>query len=46
MKLYHYFIIAIGISAVIVGGVDDSPGLQGIGAVIIIGTIYRLYRRR
>jgi hypothetical protein len=29
--------IAIGVAGVVVGGVDDSPGAQLIGVVLIVG---------
>jgi drug/metabolite transporter (DMT)-like permease len=28
---------ALGIAVVVLGGADDSPGLQGIGVVIVAG---------
>jgi len=31
--------IALGIAAVVYGEADDSPGLQLIGVVLIVGTI-------
>jgi drug/metabolite transporter (DMT)-like permease len=31
--------IAIGVAAVVAGGADDSPGLQLIGLVIILGAV-------
>ena len=31
--------IAIGVAGIVAGGVDDSPGLQLLGVVIIIGTV-------
>jgi hypothetical protein len=31
--------IAIGVAAIVAGGVDDSPGAQLIGVVIIIGAV-------
>lgn len=44
MSLIRYFQISTGIACIIVGGVDDSPGLQGIGVAVIAWTIYRLVR--
>jgi drug/metabolite transporter (DMT)-like permease len=41
--------IALGVAGVIFGGADDSPGLQLIGVVIVIGTVVlsvRALRRR
>jgi drug/metabolite transporter (DMT)-like permease len=40
--------IAIGVAGVVAGGADDSPGLQLIGVVIIIGAVVlgaRMVRR-
>jgi hypothetical protein len=40
--------IALGVVGVVAGGADDSPGLQLIGVVIIIGAIVlsvRMVRR-
>jgi hypothetical protein len=31
--------IAIGVAAIVAGGVDDSPGGQLIGVVIIVGAV-------
>jgi hypothetical protein len=31
--------IAIGVAAVVAGGADDSPGLQLLGVLLIIGAI-------
>ena len=31
--------IAIGVAGIVAGGVDDSPGLQLLGVVIIIGAV-------
>ncbi|MGD6980177.1 MULTISPECIES: hypothetical protein [Citricoccus] len=32
-------VVALGIAAVVLGGADDSPGLQGIGVVLIVSAI-------
>ncbi|MFD0200594.1 MULTISPECIES: hypothetical protein [Saccharothrix] len=32
-------VIALGIAAVVFGEADDSPGLQGIGALLVLGTL-------
>ena len=29
---------AIGVAAIVLGEADDSPGLQGLGVLLIIGT--------
>ena len=31
--------IAIGVAAVVLGEADDSPGLQGLGVLLIVGTV-------
>ena len=31
--------IAVGVAALVYGEGDDSPGLQGIGAVLVIGAL-------
>lgn len=32
-------VIALGIAALILGEADDSPGLQGIGVVLIVASV-------
>ncbi len=36
--------ILIGVSAIIFGGYDDSPGLQGIGLIICIASVFAAAR--
>ncbi|MET8231353.1 hypothetical protein ABZS77_11875 [Micromonospora sp. NPDC005298] len=31
--------VALGVVAVVYGGADDSPGLQLIGAVLVVGAV-------
>ncbi|WP_422738994.1 hypothetical protein ACN263_06970 [Micromonospora sp. WMMD729] len=31
--------VALGVAAVVYGGADDSPGLQLIGALLVVGAI-------
>jgi membrane protein implicated in regulation of membrane protease activity len=41
-------VVAIGVAAFVYGGADDSPGLQLIGAVLVIGSVVltlRAFRR-
>jgi hypothetical protein len=41
--------VVLGIAAVIAGGADDSPGLQLIGVVLVVGAVVwgvRTARRR
>lgn len=40
---------AIGVAAIVLGEADDSPGLQGLGVLLIVGTValgVRARRRR
>lgn len=37
--------VAVGVAAVIAGGADDSPGLQGLGLVVVIGSVALAVRR-
>jgi hypothetical protein len=30
---------AIGVAAIVFGGYDDSPGLQGLGGLVVIGAV-------
>lgn len=30
---------ALGVAAVVLGEADDSPGLQGLGVLIVVGTV-------
>ncbi|MBY6367044.1 hypothetical protein [Rhodococcoides corynebacterioides] len=38
--------IVVGVAAVIAGGADDSPGLQGLGLLLVLGTIAAAVRAR
>jgi hypothetical protein len=40
------FLILIGIIAIISGEADDSPGLQGLGLILIMSVLFFAYRRR
>ncbi len=31
-------VIALGIAAIVLGEADDSPGLQGLGGLLVLGT--------
>ncbi len=37
---------AVGVLAIISGEADDSPGLQGLGVLMILLTVYLLFRRK
>jgi hypothetical protein len=32
-------VAALGAAAFVLGGADDSPGLQGIGALLVLGAV-------
>jgi drug/metabolite transporter (DMT)-like permease len=32
-------LIAVGAAAVVAGGADDSPGLQGLGLLLVVGAV-------
>lgn len=36
-RLASLFVVALGATLFVLGGADDSPGLQGIGAVLVAG---------
>jgi len=38
-------LILVGIFAMVFGEFDDSPGLQGLGMILIIAVLYRDVRR-
>ncbi len=38
-------LVAIGALAMISGEADDSPGLQGLGLILILTEIFLAYRR-
>ncbi len=41
--------VALGVFALVFGEADDSPGLQGIGMVLLLAvffSIYKIVRRR
>lgn len=46
--LLTLLLVALGVTVVILGGADDSPGLQGIGLLLVLGTVawQELRRRR
>ncbi len=45
-KIIFLVSIFIGIFAVIFGEADDSPGLQGLGLILIILTLARTFKNR
>lgn len=36
--------VALGAAAVVAGEADDSPGLQGLGVLLVLGAVYLLVR--
>ncbi|TQM79658.1 hypothetical protein FHX81_1968 [Saccharothrix saharensis] len=38
------FLSVLGIMAVLLGGADDSPGLQGIGVLLVLAAIAYVVR--
>ena len=42
--LFTVLAVAVGAAAVIAGEADDSPGLQGLGALLAIGAVVLLVR--
>ena len=40
MKLFLAILAAaLGVAAVVFGGYDDSPGLQGLGVLVAVGAV-------
>lgn len=37
--LAAFLLAVVGAAAVVFGGYDDSPGLQGIGVLLVIGAV-------
>ena len=37
--LANVLALALGVAAIVLGEADDSPGLQGLGALLVIGTV-------
>ncbi len=41
-------LVALGVAAVVLGEADDSPGLQGLGVLLVVGAValgVRMVRR-
>ena len=41
-------VLTLGVAGVVLGGADDSPGLQGLGGLLVIGAVVvgvRIVRR-
>lgn len=39
-------LVTLGVSAMMLGEADDSPGLGGIGLIVIISTLVWVWRKR
>ena len=39
-------LVALGVAAVVAGGADDSPGLQGLGVAAVVGGVVLAVRAR
>ncbi|HWG92921.1 MAG TPA: LPXTG cell wall anchor domain-containing protein [Mycobacteriales bacterium] len=46
MILLPVLLAVLGVLAVVSGGADDSPGLQGIGVLLVLGAVLLVVRRR
>lgn len=47
MNTFLYIIVAIlGAAFFVFGGYDDSPGAQGIGLLVVIGSIVAIVKKR
>jgi hypothetical protein len=44
--LCFILLVAIGVLAIIAGEADDSPGLQGLGLILIFSILFLTYRSR
>ncbi len=42
----HFLAIVLGGLFIVSGEADDSPGLQGIGLILILLTLARIFRHR
>ena len=45
-KLLQVVGSVIGVFAMVFGEFDDSPGLQGIGMILILSVLFSIYRLR
>ncbi len=39
MKFLVALLAAIGVAAIVFGGYDDSPGLQGLGVLVVVDAV-------
>ncbi len=45
LALVAVLVVALGVAGVVAGEADDSPGLQLIGALLVVGTVVVSVRR-
>jgi len=43
-KVAQVFGVGLGVVALVFGEADDSPGLQGIGVILVIAVFFSLYK--
>lgn len=43
-KLAQVFGVVIGFLALVAGEADDSPGLQGIGVILLMSVFFSIYK--
>lgn len=39
-------LLLLGFGAIVFGEADDSPGLQGIGLILVLSALYRFWKQR
>jgi hypothetical protein len=42
--ILHFLAVAVGALFIVAGEADDSPGLQGLGLILILTTVVRIVR--
>jgi hypothetical protein len=42
--ILHFLAVAVGALFIVAGEADDSPGLQGLGLILILITLVRIFR--
>jgi drug/metabolite transporter (DMT)-like permease len=43
-KVAQVFGVGLGVVALVFGEADDSPGLQGIGVILVMAVFFSLYK--
>jgi hypothetical protein len=44
--ILHFLAMTVGVLFIVAGEADDSPGLQGLGLILILVTLVRIFRHR